>query len=70
MGGKEKTLPGSTLTGGGLLKALLAVVERIPASQSRAVQMFILLLTGWWGFAISFDNVWKVMVASGRIAVW
>jgi len=37
---------------GGLLKALLGVIQRSPASLSRAAIAVYLPLTGWWGFAI------------------
>jgi hypothetical protein len=37
---------------GGLLKALLGVIQRSPASLSRAAVAVHLPLTDWWGFAI------------------
>ena len=45
---------------GGLLKALLGVIQRSLASLSRAATAVYLPLTGWWGFAIKknicFEN--------------
>lgn len=51
-GRKKKAELRSPVIAGGLLKALLGVMQRSPASRSRAATAVYLPLTGWWGFAI------------------
>ena len=51
-GRKKETESGSPVIAGGLLKALLGVIQRSLASLSRAATAVYLPLTGWRGFAI------------------
>ena len=51
-GRKKEAESRSPVIAGGLLKALLGVIQRSPASLSRAAIAVYLSLTGWWDFAI------------------
>ena len=59
-GRKKETESRSPVIAGGLLKALLGVIQRSLASLSRAATAVYLPLTGWRGFAIKknicFEN--------------
>ena len=67
---KKETESGSPVIAGGLLKALLGVIQRSPASLSRAAIAVHLPLTGWWSFAILYFTVEWISDIMGTIILW